>query len=79
MHERPFYRTDAVILYAYTRSLLLTCAETKCIHACLLRGQPIAAFADTPPFRIPRLMPRIRTQPEGGILLDLGSEPIGSL
>ncbi len=46
---------------------------------CLLRGQPIVAFADTPPFRIPRLMPRIRTQPEGGILLDLGSEPIGSL
>ena len=45
----------------------------------LLRGQAIIAFADTPPFRIPKLMPRIRTQLEGGILLNLGRNSIGAI
>ncbi|MDR9824894.1 DnaA/Hda family protein, partial [Vibrio sp. FNV 38] len=45
----------------------------------LLRGQAIIAFADTPPFRIPKLMPRIRTQLEGGILLNLGRHSIGAI
>ena len=45
----------------------------------LLRGQPIVVFTGTPPFRIPKLMPRIRTQLEGGTLLNLGNDPIGNI
>ena len=49
------------------------------LDAYLLRGQPIVVFTGTPPSRIPKLMPRIRAQLEGGILLDLGNDPIGNI
>lgn|GEM_PF-4294927 len=45
----------------------------------LLRDQVIIAFADTPPYGIPKLMPRILAQLEGGIILDLGKDPIEAL
>ncbi len=45
----------------------------------LLRGHTILTFADAPPSGIPNLPPRIRAQLEGGILLDLGRDPIDIL
>ncbi len=45
----------------------------------LLHDRTIVAFTETPPYGIPKLAPRIRTQLEGGILLDLDKSPIDTL
>ena len=41
---------------------------------CLLRARPILVFGGSPPCAIPRLEPRVRTQLEGGIILDMNED-----